>query len=148
MPYPNLLHPGPLSLWQSTADPYLHRIHSNTVLSQFLWGLWVLVCSRFVWALWESLVGMQFGSKCYFTPPTLLLGLLLCPWMWVITSKSLQCYTATTPTPHSWDISWTIEPLKKISWWLFFIIYLFYKQTLSDQLISLPYSTVYIALYI
>ena len=25
MPYPGLLHPEPLSLWQSTADPYPHR---------------------------------------------------------------------------------------------------------------------------
>ena len=51
MPYPGLLHPEPLPLWQSTADPYLHRRHSNTVLSQCLWGLWVLVHARFVWAL-------------------------------------------------------------------------------------------------
>ena len=29
MPYPGLLHPEPLR--QSTADPYLHRRHSNTV---------------------------------------------------------------------------------------------------------------------
>ena len=36
---------------QSTADRYLLRRHSNTVLSQSLWGLWVLVCSRFVSAL-------------------------------------------------------------------------------------------------
>ena len=43
--------PEPLCLWKSTADPYLHRRYSNTVLSQFLWGLWVLVCPRFVWAL-------------------------------------------------------------------------------------------------
>ena len=27
-----------------------------------------------------SLVGMGFDSKCDFTPPTTLLGLLLCPW--------------------------------------------------------------------
>ena len=39
------------ALQQSTADPYLHRRHSNTVLSQCLWGLWVLVHARFVWAL-------------------------------------------------------------------------------------------------
>ena len=37
----------PLPLRQSTTDLYLHRRHSNTVLSQFLWGLWVLVCTRF-----------------------------------------------------------------------------------------------------
>ena len=36
------------SLWQFTADPYLHRRRSNTVLSQSLWGPWVLVCTRFV----------------------------------------------------------------------------------------------------
>ena len=34
--HPSLLHPEPLSLWQSTADPYLHRRRSNTVLSQSL----------------------------------------------------------------------------------------------------------------
>ena len=48
MPYPGLLHPEPLPLRQSTADLYLHRRHTNTVLSQSLWGLWVLVCTRFV----------------------------------------------------------------------------------------------------
>ena len=34
-------------LQQSTADPYLLRRHPNIVLSQFLWGLWVLVLTRF-----------------------------------------------------------------------------------------------------
>ena len=48
MPYPGLLHPEPLPLWQATADSYLHRRHSNTVLAQSLWGLWVLVHTRFV----------------------------------------------------------------------------------------------------
>ena len=47
-PSPSLLHPEPLPLRQSTADPYLHRRHSNTVLSWFLWCLWVLVHTRFV----------------------------------------------------------------------------------------------------
>ena len=45
-PYPDLLHSEPLPLWQSTADPCLHRRHSNTALSQSLWGLWVLVHTR------------------------------------------------------------------------------------------------------
>ena len=31
-----------------------------------------------------SLVGMGFDSKCNFTPPTILLELLLCLWMWGI----------------------------------------------------------------
>ena len=30
------------------------------------------------------LVGMGFDSKCDFTPPTILMGLLLCPWTWSI----------------------------------------------------------------
>ena len=38
MTYPGLLHPEPLPLQQSAADPYLQRRHSNTVLSQSLWG--------------------------------------------------------------------------------------------------------------
>ena len=67
MPYPDLLHPEPLTLQQATADPYLCRRHSNTVLAQSLWGLWVLVCTRFVWALCASLVGKGFDSKCDFT---------------------------------------------------------------------------------
>ena len=45
---PRLLHPEPLPLRQSTAEPYLHRRCSNTVLSQSLWGSWVLVHTRFV----------------------------------------------------------------------------------------------------
>ena len=48
MPYPGLLYPESLPLWQTTDDSYLHRRHSNTVLTQSLWGLWVLVCTRFV----------------------------------------------------------------------------------------------------
>ena len=109
MPYPGLLHPEPLPLQQSTADPYLLsevkslsrvqlfatpwtvayqalpsmgfsrqeywsglpfpspgyllRRHSNTVLSQSVCGLWVLVHRRHVWALWASLEGMGFDSK-------------------------------------------------------------------------------------
>ena len=34
----------------------------------------------FVWALQASLVGIGFDSKCDFTRPTALLGLLICPW--------------------------------------------------------------------
>ena len=80
---------------------YLLRRHSNTVLSQSLWGIWVLAHTRFVWALWAPLVGMGFDSKCVFTPPIILLELLLCPWTWGIASKSLQHRAATTPAPHS-----------------------------------------------
>ena len=47
-PRPSLLHPEPLPPRWSAADLYLHRRHSNTVLSQSLWSLWVLVCTRYV----------------------------------------------------------------------------------------------------
>ena len=47
MPYPGLLYPDALPLQQSTADPYLLRKPSNTVLSQSLWGLWGLVHTRY-----------------------------------------------------------------------------------------------------
>ena len=33
---------------QTTADPYLYRRRSNTVMSQSLWGPWILVRTKFV----------------------------------------------------------------------------------------------------
>ena len=41
-------NPCTCGIEQSTADPYLHRRWSHTVLSQSLWGPWVVVCTRFV----------------------------------------------------------------------------------------------------
>ena len=46
---------------------------------------------KLIWGLWESLAGMGFDSPCEFTPPTILLGLLLCPRTWGISSQLLQC---------------------------------------------------------
>ena len=54
--------------------------------------VWLILCGisgswcaqGFVWVLWTFLAGNEFDSKRNFTPPTVLLGLLLCPWMWVI----------------------------------------------------------------
>ena len=48
------------------------------------------VHTRFVWALWASLVGMGLDSKDKLAPPTILLGFLLCPSAWGITSQPLQ----------------------------------------------------------
>ena len=45
---------------------------------------WVLVCTRFVCTFREFLVGMRFDSKSDCTSPTVLLGLLFCPWTWGI----------------------------------------------------------------
>ena len=39
MPYPGLLHPVSLSLWQAITDPYLHRRHSSTQRQ-----IWLSLC--------------------------------------------------------------------------------------------------------
>ena len=58
---------------------------------------------------------MGFDSKHNFAPPTNLLGLLLCPWMWGISSQLFQlgvCSYHSSPYhlggllyPWTWDIS-------------------------------------------
>ena len=66
-----------LPLRQATAEPFLHRRHSDT--QRQVWfslcgvsGSW---CTQgFAWALQASLTGMWFDSKCDFTPCTILLG--------------------------------------------------------------------------
>ena len=64
---PKSAAPRSLSLQQATADPSLHRRHSNTVLS--LWGPWVLVSTRFVWTLWASLEwGLILNSNSSLLP--------------------------------------------------------------------------------
>ena len=65
----------------TTGDTQTFKDRTGSV--QSLWGLWVLMCTRYVWALQVSQAGMGFDSKCNFTPPTIFLGLLLCPWTWV-----------------------------------------------------------------
>ena len=62
MPYPGLLHPEPLPLRQATADLYLHRKHSNTVLSESLWGCWswctqgLFEPSEHLWHIWDLIL--------------------------------------------------------------------------------------------
>ena len=57
--------------------------HSQQVWVSLLWGHSSFLLSpgvhKFVWALWASLAGMWFDSKCHSAPPTVILGLLLCP---------------------------------------------------------------------
>ena len=69
--------PAPAAVHYWSVPPQETLKHSKTGLG--LCGIsW---CAQgFVWALWASLVGMGFDSKCYFAPPTILLGLLLCMW--------------------------------------------------------------------
>ena len=63
--YLSLLDPEPLSLQPSTADLYLHRRCLNTVLSQSLWGLWVLVQqglfepSEHLWGEWGLILNVN-----------------------------------------------------------------------------------------
>ena len=83
MPNPCLLHPEPPAPWQATADQYLCRRHSNTQKQVCLSLCGVFWCTGdFVYALQVSLASMGFDSKCNFSPPTILLELLLCLWMW------------------------------------------------------------------
>ena len=81
---PGLLLLVPLSPWQTTADPHLHRKPSNThrqVCLSFLWGHcffpWVLVCARFGCACQESLAGMGFDFNMTAPLLPILLHLLL-----------------------------------------------------------------------
>ena len=68
--------------------PKLSQEMLNTVPSRLCGvpGSW---WTRFVWALWVSLAGMGLDSELEFAPPTILLGLLLCPWAWSISSQLL-----------------------------------------------------------
>ena len=62
--------------------------HSKTGLIQSLWGL--LVCTRFCFRPLSILAGMGFDSKHDFVPPTVFLGLLLCPCTWGIFFDGIQ----------------------------------------------------------
>ena len=112
MPYPSQLLPEPLTLRQSTADLYLHKRCSNTVLSQSLWGPWVLVCTRFVWAFLASLVEMRFDSKCKF---------ILLPSCWGFSfvlgcGVSLHsCSSTYHLTGFLWPWTWSISSLPLIA---------------------------------
>ena len=73
-------------------------------------GSW---CAQFVWALLASLAWMGFDSKCKFTPPTILLRLLLCHWMRGIVSQMFQCL------PSYWgfsDLGHGVSPQSHCSW--------------------------------
>ena len=87
MPYPGLLHPVTLPLLQATADPYFRRRHSSTVLAQSLGpGMHKVCLSPLTISSHSSILAWRFDSRGFdsksnFAPPTVFLGLLLCPWM-------------------------------------------------------------------
>ena len=71
--------------------------HSNSASMQSLGPGANKVCLSSL----SILVCVGFHSKCNFAPPTIFLGLLLCPWRWGISSKSLQRHAAASPAPCS-----------------------------------------------
>ena len=80
--WPDLLHPETPPLQQATPD-LKHRRHSNTVLAQSLWGLWVLVHTRFCLSPPSISGSVGFDSKCDLAP------LNWCFWT-VVLEKTLQ----------------------------------------------------------
>ena len=90
-----LLQPEPLSLRQAVADPCLCRRYSHTQrqVHSLLWRSLILSlgpwCAQgFVCTLQASLAGTRFDSKHNCAPPTVLLVLPLCTWMWGIKNKT------------------------------------------------------------
>ena len=73
MPYPGLLNPERPPLQQSISDLYFLWRHPNTVLSQSLWGLQVLVHiklfepSEHLWQVWGLILNVNspFLSSCW-----------------------------------------------------------------------------------
>ena len=84
-------------------SPLLTHTSTGDAQTQFclsLCGVSGSWCAQgFFWALLEPLAGMGFDSKHDFTPPSIFLGLLLCPWTWGISSTLLQHCTAAASAP-------------------------------------------------
>ena len=84
-------------------SPLLTHTSSGDTQTQFclsLCGVSGSWCTQVLfWAPFVSLAGMGFDSKCDFAPLTILLGLLLCPWMRGISLKLLQHREAAVPVP-------------------------------------------------
>ena len=78
------------------SSPLLTHTSTGNTQTQFclsLRGVSGSWCTRGLFEPSESLWWVWFYSKHDFTPPTILPGLLLCSWMWGISSKSLQGHT-------------------------------------------------------
>ena len=80
------------------SSPLLTRTSTGDTQTQFCLSLCGISGSWCTQGLFESCGHLcQFDSKHEFMPPTIFLGLLLCPWMWGISSQPLQHSTATAP---------------------------------------------------
>ena len=125
MPYP---HPEPLSLRQTTADPYLHRRCSNRVLSQSLWvpGSWstqrLFEPSENLWQEWDLILNVNSPPP---PPPScwgfsFALGCGVSPYCWssayhltgVFLTLDVGCLHTAGPAEcrhHSWLWIWGIS---------------------------------------
>ena len=75
-------------------SPLPPRISTGDTHTQFRLSLCGVSGSQWAQGHLSFLIGMGFYSKCEFAPPIILLGLLLCLWKQVISSKSLQHHAA------------------------------------------------------
>ena len=76
--------PAPVAVHCRPVPPQEMLKHSSVSVSVGSW------CTHGLFEHWAPLAGMEFDSKHEFAPPTVLLGLLLCPWTWGISSQLLQ----------------------------------------------------------
>ena len=100
MPYPGLLHPEPLFLWQSTAEP--HLLNTVDIQTQFCLrlcgGLWVLVHTKFLWWVWGLILneilpllpscwGFSFALGCgvsFLVGSNILLSMVVQQWVAIL----------------------------------------------------------------
>ena len=80
---PGLLLPVPLSLWQAIADPRLHKRPSNSHRDVWHYLLMSLLLSTGCWCK-QVYFFASSPRRVSGTLPTVLLGLLLCLWIWSI----------------------------------------------------------------
>ena len=90
----------PLLTHASTGDTQTLKARSGSVSCGVPGSWWT---QGFVWALQSSLAGMGFDSKCGFAHPTILLGLLLCPWMCDIFFGGIQHSPINSCSAVSWN---------------------------------------------
>ena len=92
---------------ESTADPYLHRRHSNTVLSQSPWGLWswctqsMFEPSEHVWRVWGLILSMNLPllPPCWGFSFALDVGYL---FTWGISSRGVSLVATPAPPQALW----------------------------------------------
>ena len=113
-------------------SPLLTHTSTGDVQTQFSLSLCGVPGSWCTQGLFSSL--SVSGGNGEFAPPTVLLGLLLCPWVWGLSSQPLQHCSATTPAPTILlgfsDLGRVVSPHGKTDW------FQIGKQVLQDCILS------------